>query len=91
MRRTDGKRRSTGFVPGNLYSIAEAQFYPEARPYAIYNEVSQMVGFILYGDKLLICYQNANQAARRLYARLGFREQSIDTTGKVTALLTLQQ
>ncbi len=37
------------FVPSNLYSIAEAQFYPEARPLAIYNDSNQMVGFILYG------------------------------------------
>jgi diamine N-acetyltransferase len=33
-----------GFVPGNLYSIAEAQFYPEACPLAIYNEASQFDG-----------------------------------------------
>lgn len=37
------------FVPENLYSIAEAQFYPEAKALAIYNENAQMVGFALYG------------------------------------------
>ena len=37
------------FVPSNLYSIAEAQFYPKAVPLAIYNDEEQMVGFILYG------------------------------------------
>lgn len=37
------------FVPENLYSIAEAQFYPEASALAIYNEREQMVGFALYG------------------------------------------
>lgn len=38
----------TEFVPSNLYSIAEAQFYPDAVPLAIYFE-NHMVGFILYG------------------------------------------
>lgn len=37
------------FVPENLYSIAEAQFYPEAKALAIYNDSEQMVGFALYG------------------------------------------
>jgi len=37
------------FVPGNLYSIAEAQFYPQAVPLAIYDGEGQMVGFIMYG------------------------------------------
>jgi diamine N-acetyltransferase len=119
------------FVPSNLYSIAEAQFYPEARPYAIYAEDDSMVGFVLYGrdsfsglwkvfrlmidaahqgkgygraamewviaeiakepdsDEILICYQNPNQAARTLYTRLGFVEESIDEAGKVTARLKM--
>jgi diamine N-acetyltransferase len=38
------------------------------------------------GD-ILICYQDANQAARKLYATFEFVEQSIDQTGKVTAVL----
>ncbi len=38
-----------GFLPSNLYSIAEAQFYPQARARAIYNSDDQMVGFVLYG------------------------------------------
>ncbi len=41
------------FVPSNLYSIAESQFYPEARPLAIFNAndemIGQMVGFVMYG------------------------------------------
>lgn len=37
------------FVPSNLYSIAEAQFYPEACPLAAYNHADQMIGFALYG------------------------------------------
>jgi len=37
------------FVPSNLYSVAEAQFYPQAVPLAIYNDEEQMVGFIMYG------------------------------------------
>ncbi len=41
------------FVPGNLYSIAEAQFYPEAPTRAIYNESDEMVGFLLYGRDVL--------------------------------------
>jgi hypothetical protein len=36
-------------LPSNLYSIAEAQFYPQAVPLAIYNEQDQMVGFVMYG------------------------------------------
>ena len=36
-------------VPSNLYSIAEAQFYPDAVPLAIHNDEGQMVGFVLYG------------------------------------------
>jgi diamine N-acetyltransferase len=118
-----------GFISSNLYSIAEAQFYPDARSRAIYNAENELVGYALFGrdvfsgkwkifrimiDKahqrkgygvaamreilkdiaeqpdqsdILICYQNNNQVARRLYAKLGFIEQEIDDTGKVTALL----
>lgn len=38
-----------GFLPSNLYSIAETQFYPQAQARAIYNFDDQMVGFMLYG------------------------------------------
>ena len=38
-----------GLVPGNLYSIAEAQFYPSAVPLAIQSVEGAMVGFIMYG------------------------------------------
>lgn len=37
------------FVPSNLHSIAEAQFYPRAVSLAIYNDEDQMVGFTMYG------------------------------------------
>lgn len=37
------------FVPSNLYSVAEAQFYPNACSRAIYTE-SQLVGYTLYGQ-----------------------------------------
>ena len=116
------------FVPNNLYSIAEAQFYPKARSRAIYNAADVMVGYALFGidvvsgrwkvfrlmvdasfqrcgyghavmraivaevsiepdgDELLICYQSNNNVARRLYASLGFIEQT-DDDGVVTALL----
>ena len=37
------------FVPSNLYSIAETQFYPEAKSRAIYNEDNQLVGYALFG------------------------------------------
>ena len=119
------------FVPSNLYSIAEAQFYPEARSNAVYNENSQLVGYALFGrdvsrdkwkifrimiDKsyqskgygestmravmgqiakepdgheILISYQADNQAARMLYAKLGFVEQEKNAGGQVTALLKL--
>jgi diamine N-acetyltransferase len=43
------KDEQADFVPSNLYSIAEAQFYPQADPLAIYNGQDQMVGFVLYG------------------------------------------
>jgi diamine N-acetyltransferase len=39
----------TGFVPSNLYSIAEAQFYPQSCPCALYNAADELVGFLLYG------------------------------------------
>lgn len=117
------------FVPGNLYSIAESQFYEHAKSRAIYNAQDQLVGYALFGhdiftnkwkifrimidqayqghgygesamhemirqiaaepngNEILICYQNDNQVARRLYAKLGFVEQEIDEGGKVTAFL----
>jgi len=37
------------FLPSNLYSIAESQFYPETIINAIYNQHDQMIGFIMYG------------------------------------------
>lgn len=116
------------FLPSNLYSIAEAQFYPQAVSLAIYSEQDQMVGFVLYGvdvesgkwkifrlmidqaqqgkgygraameqvierlsaqpdcDEILIAYQTDNDAARRLYASLGFIEETVND-GKVTACL----
>lgn len=121
------------FVPSNLYSIAEAQFYPEAKSRAIYNEDHQLVGYALFGhdvqtqkwkifrimidqahqhkgygkaammeiitqiaqqpdgQQILICYQNDNQTARNLYAKLGFIEQTTDHNSKVTALLDLSK
>jgi diamine N-acetyltransferase len=119
------------FLPSNLYSIAESQFYEHSKSKAIYNEHDQLVGYALFGrdiftnkwkifrmmidksyqckgygesamkeiigqitkepnaNEILICYQNDNQVARRLYARLGFVKQEIDVEGKVTALLKL--
>lgn len=120
-----------GLLPSNLYSIAEAQFYQQAKSKAIYNEERQMVGYALFGhdiftnkwkifrlmidqsyqqqgygegamkeileeiskeqdgNEILICYQDRNDVARRLYAKLGFAEQEIDADGRVTALLKL--
>jgi len=43
-----------GFVPSNLYSIAESQFYPDARSTAIYNERNQLVGYVLWGRDILV-------------------------------------
>ncbi len=40
------------FVPSNLYSIAEAQFYPEATSSAIFNEDNQLVGYALFGREV---------------------------------------
>jgi diamine N-acetyltransferase len=37
------------FLPTNLYSIAEAQFYPDAHARAIYTHDDHLVGFMLYG------------------------------------------
>lgn len=36
------------YVASNLYSIAEAQFYPGCKTYAIYND-AKMVGFAMLG------------------------------------------
>ena len=36
------------FVASNVYSIAEAQFYPKATAYCVYTG-EQMVGFAMYG------------------------------------------
>lgn len=36
------------FVASNLYSIAEAQFYPKAHAYGVYAD-GQLVGFTMYG------------------------------------------
>ena len=36
------------FVPSNLYSIAEAQFYPGSRSRAVYTN-DDLVGYVLYG------------------------------------------
>ncbi|MEM7335477.1 MAG: GNAT family N-acetyltransferase [Chloroflexota bacterium] len=36
------------FVPSNLYSIAEAQFYPAAQSRAIYSD-RLLIGYVLYG------------------------------------------
>jgi diamine N-acetyltransferase len=121
------------FLPSNLYSIAESQFYEDARSRAICDETEQVVGYALYGrdiftnrwkifrlmidksqqgqgygegamreiiaqiskerdgNEILICYQDGNQVARRLYAKLGFVEQEIDTDGKISALLRLSK
>lgn len=124
------KEKQAGFLPSNLYSIAEAQFYPQAVPLAIYSEQDQMVGFVMYGvdvetgkwkifrlmidqahqgkgygraameqvvgrlraqpgcSEILIAYQTTNEAARQLYASLGFIEEST-SDGKVIAQLGL--
>src|SRR5919109_1085082 len=37
------------FVSSNLYSIAEAQFSPDAKSRAIYDEENQLVGYALFG------------------------------------------
>lgn len=39
------------FLPSNLYSIAEAQFYPEAKSCAIVNEAGEMIGYTLFGKE----------------------------------------
>ncbi len=36
------------YVASNLYSIAQAQFFPGVDPYAIYND-DKMVGFAMFG------------------------------------------
>jgi diamine N-acetyltransferase len=121
----------TDLVPSNLYSIAEAQFYPDAVPLAIYNDQGDMVGFVMCGvevssgkwkifrlmidrvyqgrgygraaieqvitrlaaqpgcDEILISYKPTNDAARHLYASLGFVEQKANED-KVTACLELR-
>ena len=41
-------KHQQNFVPSNLYSIAEAQFYPQARSRAVYAD-DDLVGYALYG------------------------------------------
>jgi diamine N-acetyltransferase len=121
------EKAQESFVPSNLYSLAEAQFYPDARPLAVFNGADELVGFIMYGrdaesgrwkifrlmvdvahqgrgygtaameqvmrdlssrpdgHEILVCYQDANDVARMLYAKLGFTEQTVEAA-KVTAL-----
>lgn len=38
-----------GFLPSNLYSLAEAQFYPDGESLAIYTLSEELVGFARYG------------------------------------------
>ncbi len=40
------------FLPSNLYSIAEAQFYPDAYPRAIADQDQHVIGFVLYGKEI---------------------------------------
>ena len=121
------------YLPSNLYSIAESQFYKHSKSVAVYDEHGQLIGYALFGrdiftntwkifrimidrayqgkgygkstmkeiigqiskepdgNEILICYQNDNQVARKLYASLGFAEQKVDVEGKVTALLIPQR
>jgi diamine N-acetyltransferase len=41
------------FVASNLYSIAEAQFYPGCVPLAVYDDET-LVGFIMYEPDLYV-------------------------------------
>jgi diamine N-acetyltransferase len=41
-------RGQEDFLPSNLYSVAEAQFYPQSRSRAIY-AAGDLVGYALYG------------------------------------------
>jgi len=45
------KPNQKDFIPSNLYSIAEAQFYPNANSKAIYAD-KELVGYVLYGQDL---------------------------------------
>lgn len=38
------------FICPNVYSIAEAQFYPKAISRAIYNSEDEMVGYTMFGE-----------------------------------------
>ena len=118
------------FVASNLYSVAEAQFYPQARSLAVYSG-EELVGYALYGEEvqsgqwkvfrlmidcahqgkgygesalrsiirqisehteatdISLSYRIGNEVARKLYAKLGFLEQYMDESGKVTAKLEL--
>jgi diamine N-acetyltransferase len=69
----------TDLVPSNIYSIAEAQFYPEAVPLPIYDGQERMVGFVMYGvdvasDKWKIFRLMIDQAYQgRGYGRAAMR------------------
>ncbi len=43
------KPQQAGFVASNVYSIAQAQFYPDVRTEAIYAG-DAMVGFVMWGE-----------------------------------------
>lgn len=68
-----------GFVPSNLYSIAEAQFYKEAQSKAIYAD-DELVGYTLYGrdyatlECKLFRLMIAKDYQGRGYAKLAIKE-----------------
>ncbi|MFA5308134.1 MAG: GNAT family N-acetyltransferase [Dehalococcoidales bacterium] len=60
------------FVVANVYSLAEAGFYPAYQPLAVYHG-NMMVGFIMYGkDPDDGCYRILRLMIDRKYQRMGY-------------------
>ncbi|HSR03050.1 MAG TPA: GNAT family N-acetyltransferase [Proteiniclasticum sp.] len=83
------------FISSNLFSIAQAQFYPKAISKAIYND-DTMVGYTLYGededehdmfhiDRLMISLDFRNQGFASETLRLIIQEASENGYGKLAA------
>ena len=81
------------FVAPNVYSIAEAQFYPKATASCIYDD-AQMIGFALYGpseddpdvfwiDRLMIAEPHRGRGYGRAALRLILQEAEARGYSKV--------
>lgn len=70
------------FVPSNLYSIAEAQFYPNAKSKALYVDEA-LVGYVLFG-------QDSETKAWRLFRLMIDQSQQGKGYGKAAVQLVIK-